>query len=681
MQIEMAEMVKMAERGSSLLRLIQNSHTPLLDLLVRESIQNSTDAAKDSKTPVRYDISVKQFNRGSVARHFEGIEEKLNSRFEDEKQKSIVIRDSNTTGLTGPLHHSMIKDDKYGNLLKLVYEISMPQEKKEAGGSWGLGKTVYFRVGIGLVIYYSRIQQDDGSYQSRLAACLVEDESSPEAILPYDMDTPRRGIAWWGRMHSDNTTMPITNEREINQILDDFNVNPYTGTETGTTIIIPFIDTSKLITKTDSGNEHETASVNWWQTNIELYLNIAIQRWYAPRIDNEHYKYGNYLLPSVNSQIISSTNMEPVFSIIRTLYIAASKGIEFVSDEDRKDITVKDIQIHRSLKNKRAGSVAFLKADKEKLKMVVPYNKKSPFEYLDISGNDNGNNPPIIAYLRKPAMIVSYETEGKWTNGIDKTPEDEYIIAVFVPDSENKLINVHEEMSLDEYLRRGEKADHTSWADITIEDKKQTIVERIQKRVAQSLREAYNSQDEQYKTSKSNALSKALAKFLLPPEGFGKSPSPERKPGRKGGGKARRKKGKLNIINMRINNNGTVQMSFEIDLPKGVKTMSIEVLIDSENNQKISGNEWEDENVIGTPFPVEIADAKLTAFDNRQIENNYFDLYIEQTDKYGVKNKLCIYLNGASGLLKGELWLHNNDPMVNAFIQEELDEVKGGKSN
>ena len=44
MQIEIAEPGRMTQSGSSLLRLIQNNKTPVLDLLVRESIQNSLDA-------------------------------------------------------------------------------------------------------------------------------------------------------------------------------------------------------------------------------------------------------------------------------------------------------------------------------------------------------------------------------------------------------------------------------------------------------------------------------------------------------------------------------------------------------------------------------------------------------------------------------------------------------------
>ena len=50
MKIERAQHARMSETGSSLLRLIQNHELPVLDLLVRESIQNSLDA-KHATTP------------------------------------------------------------------------------------------------------------------------------------------------------------------------------------------------------------------------------------------------------------------------------------------------------------------------------------------------------------------------------------------------------------------------------------------------------------------------------------------------------------------------------------------------------------------------------------------------------------------------------------------------------
>ena len=62
MKIEIAEHGRMTESGSSLLRLIQNQSMPLLDLLVREAVQNSLDATNQEDPCVKVDISVKDFN-------------------------------------------------------------------------------------------------------------------------------------------------------------------------------------------------------------------------------------------------------------------------------------------------------------------------------------------------------------------------------------------------------------------------------------------------------------------------------------------------------------------------------------------------------------------------------------------------------------------------------------------
>lgn len=671
MHIEIAEMARMSERGSSLLRLIQNSHTPVLDLLIRESVQNSLDAAKKHDSPVYYDISIVEFNKHKAAKHFTGIQDKLISRFSGDIQKSIVIRDKNTVGLTGPLHQDYIKDNKFGNLLKLVYEISMPQEKKEAGGSWGLGKTVYFRAGIGLVIYYSRIKLKDGEYQSRLAACLVEDETKSDTLLPEPEKGLKRGIAWWGEKHSENSTRPITNQEKINRILEDFNIEPYTGDETGTTIIIPFINEKKLIAKAEYSEEQ------WWHKDIEQYLNIALQRWYAPRINNEFYPYGSYLVPSVNNKLLTENNMEPIFSIIRSLYIAASSDLNNVYSTyiDKKDIQVKQIDIHKTLRDKTAGKVAFIKLDRDNLRMNVPENKRSPYEYLDLPKNGDDTNPPIICYLRKPGMIINYETEGKWTSGIDPTPSDEYIIGVFVPESKNLVIAPEEAMSLDEYLRRGEKADHSSWSDIMIGDKKFTIVERIQKRVSAAIRHAYNSKDERENLFRSGALSKSLAKVLLPPAGFGNQPSPGIKTEKPRSKSRRRNTGhKLEITNSSRAADGSIVLNFEITIPEKTMSLEIEAKIDSEGNKKITGDEWESENEIGTKFPVVI---RNITFDS---SNELLEIKLFRTKRYGSQNKVKVNMNGFSGRLSGKINLASSDPIIQAVLDETLHIIKEGRN-
>ena len=178
--------------------------------------------------------------------------------------------------------------------MKLVYEICKPQSNEGAGGSWGLGKTIYFRLGIGLVIYYSRIYQN-GKYQSRLAACLVENENKPGALIPYGSGV-KRGIAWWGKKDGlmSNDTVPLDNEAEIEKILHIFEIKPYAKKETGTTIIIPYINETELLNEVYATNE-PAENKPYWANSVAEYLKIALQRWYAPRLLNTSYPYGAYL--------------------------------------------------------------------------------------------------------------------------------------------------------------------------------------------------------------------------------------------------------------------------------------------------------------------------------------------------------------------------------------------------
>ena len=111
MRIEIAEHGRMTESGSSLLRLIQNQDIPLLDLLVRESVQNSLDAASNTSTKVSVDIRVGEFKAKDLNKHFEKIEDGLNRRYIKTKPKFIAVRDSGTSGLTGPVRYEKIKNN------------------------------------------------------------------------------------------------------------------------------------------------------------------------------------------------------------------------------------------------------------------------------------------------------------------------------------------------------------------------------------------------------------------------------------------------------------------------------------------------------------------------------------------------------------------------------------------
>lgn len=614
MQIEIAKHERMSESGSSLLRLIQNTSTSRLDLLIRESLQNSLDAADGQSNYVGVNFKIGEFDATTLNSFFEGIKDKLNARYFG-NYKYISIRDYNTSGLTGPIHFSEVQNNNFGNLLKLVYEISKAQENQGSGGSWGLGKTVYFRLGIGLVIYYSRIINESGQYESRLAAALVEDERTTDTLIPKLAGVPQRGIAWWGSPYNDVSTKPITDESEIKQILNVLGIKMYGSTQTGTTVIIPYVDEPELLKETlQSAQETESVPVSF-QKSLQDYISIAVQRWYAPRLENSQYD-GIYLHCTVNGKLLDYDSMAPVFRLIQCLYNANPKTDSVFG---AKKIISKPIELRNIFCNTSvAGYINYIKVDAADMKMNVPYNYPNPYSYIGKYNFNNVANDPVILFVRKPGMIVSYELTGDWTDGIPKTGKADFIIGVFKANSSN--IIKKNNMMLEEYLRKSEKADHMSWCDISKIDFRPNIVMKVQGHVRRKITADYGEISHGNSEHRNLGLGKRLADLLLPPSDFSSwddSIGGESGDGGHGGEEKNNggevsppkpnKKIKRPVLkaygNLEFDNN-EVRQDIQICFGKmnNVKLISL-VLTES---GAIRSEKWESEDFLDTPFPINV---------------------------------------------------------------------------
>ena len=395
MQIEIAEFGKMSQSGSSLLKLIQNNDLPILDLLVREALQNSLDAGirVEGHDSVYVDIGIRDVNVPNFAKHLDGITDRLIDKFGASPQKAIYIEDANTTGLTGSLD---FKHSPNGNIFKLIYGISMAQETPGAGGSWGLGKTVYFRVGIGLVVYYSHILNDKGQYEHRLAVTLVENEKLSYPTIPKSAGKVPSGIAWWGqRVATDShETIPITDEPMIRDILQSLSIEMFEGDRLGTKIIIPFIDEQQLLIKHEINPDENKP----WESNAVDYIRVAMQRWYAPRLANKKYTYGKYLDGHINGERLEKDDFLPLFLELQMMYNAAVLGGKsnryFVND-----IQIRNYFEHNKVNN--AGRVAYKKFTKKELDMLAPLNGPSPFTCVNEKNPLGEQNAPLIGLCEK----------------------------------------------------------------------------------------------------------------------------------------------------------------------------------------------------------------------------------------------------------------------------------------
>lgn len=691
-KIEVARHERMSETGSSLIRLLQNHEMPVLDLLVREAVQNSLDAALDGPDSVDVDFSIRFFETARLARHLEGIEEQLAERFPNKEYRLLEIRDSNTHGLTGPIHESECTADRYGNLIKLIYQIGMPQQKEGSGGSWGLGKTVYFRLGAGIVIYYSRIRED-GVYKSRLAACLVEDEKRKDALLREHGSN--RGIAWWGQPVSNGSTKPLTDEDTIHELLQDLGSRPFNGDQTGTAVIIPFLRDDLRPENADADAEYAAYEPPWHRSDEE-YIAASLQRWYAPRLMNPQYAHGRWLKATVNGESIAVNQFLPAFKIIQQLYnygLSHRSGVK----SDESGFHCEPLRLRGVLETSEVGWISFGKFNRSDLLMAPPDNFPSP--WVQIFGRDlpQDSNPPIVAFTRKPGMVVGYEYTGKWVEGIPKTDKDHYVIGIFIANSDNQLVEKHprfpeQPFLLEEYLRGCEKADHTSWTDWVPNRKILNIVQRIQSNLARKMTSVLVTRTDDQEIRKDAVLGRMLAQALLPPDGFGSGPSPLKKPSSgQGGFGVSGFNPRFNILTSPRYENDLLCMNFELYTGRSDAPVKVLLAVQSESGN-IDGDAWEKDDGVGTQFPVVISKVQIKSIADPKGLSNKFETPIELAGLGGpaenggfrirgiassIFHRFCGFeIEGAANkIIQGSIWINPEDRGIR--IAFKLDALRG----
>lgn len=667
MKINIPEQTPMSMSGSSVLSSIQNNSMSTIDLMIRESLQNSLDAGIDNigiyrSVDVNYTIG--KFTKTNLTNELEGISVDLKNKI---KETECSIEDKNTVGLNGKIKYSDAKE-KYGNFRKLVYEIAKPQTKEDAGGSWGYGKTVYFRVGIGLVVFYTRFKEN-GEYVERLACTYIEDETKYNSLL-HNIKRNNRGIAWFGD-EQNGSPYPIENHDYISNFLKIFDLKCYAGRETGTKIIIPFINKKELLNDINYKKEYWNNNC-FWKDNFEETLENAILQWYAPRINNKNYKEvfdKPFLKVYINNQKIKFNDDENYFfKVISELYnlallnnynISYNPDINHILDYDVK--TVK----YSKLKGQNSGSIAFCK-------IPIKSFELSPYTYIGIENNTSNGNRPIIGFCRKPGMIVDYQISNKWADKIPNTPEDEILIGIFVLNS-NAIFK--DCFKLELYIRKSEMADHNAWDDVYIEEKNYgkvvaTICKNTKKIIQDSLKE-----NELNKPRRIIGISQKLGKLFLPTTGYGSTPQTGIKPKPKEKSTITRSRNGStlktgNVINI---NNTLSSIDFELNLLN--HNASIDISILGIGNLNTWNNLMNKDNTVQKKaFPINIKQIQISTISINKgsnelripidIKDNYLYDELEITLKGDeINNSSIVFKNHENNkiLIEGKITLETYD--------------------
>lgn len=593
MDIQILRQERMSQTGSSLISLMQDQSIRKLDLLVREAVQNSLDASLDrsKKTRVEVDFITGKFSASELNAEFGHIKSRLNSRYPEEKYEFIAIRDSGTFGLTETDHASVERS----RLHSLIYHISKGQKTEGSGGHWGIGKTTFFRIGMGLVIYYSRTREN-GEYRSKLAAALVEDETANPLVTEEDS----RGISFFGKYDSaDRTatvrdvTVPITDENYIERFLGAFGIRPYAGEQTGTTIIMPYTNFGALLKETKPSRVDKTEGRDpAWVASVDDYLRIAVQRWYSPRLSNPEYD-GSWLKASINGKPIARDDIHPLFRLILELYNASSNpnyNSEFLQDFDYRTAPIRC----SSVRGQIAGHIGAVYTTAESLKLTDEYFRNA---YSYIGEYEAALTSPIITFTRKPGMLIRYVTENSpWVPSLQSPDNTKILICVFKLASDKMLTD---NRSLEEYIRARERADHNNWENET----ELNIVYRISKNTSSELRRMFSTGTKNELETRSS-LSELFADLFLPRTNESscrsEGPSKGTGSGNKGRGGKKVFKSKFEITSSSLSNDSR-EICFTVNSGSAFDTIDIYAAVNSERGS-VDSHEWEKE--FGKAFPL-----------------------------------------------------------------------------
>ncbi len=594
--IEVLQLGKMVITGDNLYDMIQNFTTHNVDLLVREVIQNSLDAASGPDDPII------QFQTGSFCNHvladtIPSLSESMKSIDRPQKCAFLSVKDINCTGLLGDLDGGIAHERQNSpqNLFNLVYDAMNPRQDEGAGGSWGIGKTVYFRFGSGIVFYYSRIKLGEGNFQSRLVGVLAEKKYPNNVLLKNQQKSS--GIAFFGRYKNNNrpSTIPIINESEIAEFLGIFEIQPYSEHETGTTVIIPFINEEELLE--DSRWAPDVTKPIWYK-DLGSLIKESVKKWYFPRLGNPDYK-GKPFVCQVNSDILDPSGFHLIYQELLHMYNQATRHREY----SQNGLICKPIKLKGG---HVVGTFVWKVFTRNDLKMTEPYNAPSPYERFGSEDIDDQSNPAIVLFTRKPGMIISYEIDRKpWVESGLQIDEGQYLIGIFVLNSDVQI----ESESLEEYFRLSEKADHMKWDDHSKANFRHISsikpLNRITRNIRRTLKEYYGPKSVTGETVIPGRLARDLGKLLLPPEHFGRRQGSISNPGPESGGKIQRDKGySFKIVRVNHMSEG-MALEVIIIFGKAVSDLFIDFKVAMPQGS-INAQSWEKQ---GNDFPVILENA------------------------------------------------------------------------
>ncbi len=285
---------QMTVQASTVLKVLGRSTLFILDILLRESVQNSLDATNLSTGFITFEFDILPLaSHDELAARLEFLRQdeddqlftRLQSRFRQGDPVLLTLSDKGTTGLSGPVRRDAPEWSSYDghrNFDSLVYQLGRNHGDSKAGGSYGFGKSILYRLSpAGIVLFYSRSVEGE-----RLAFSMISAEENK-------IRQNYTGIAWWGEVcefDGQRYSAPVEDPEKIGEVLSALGLSHkrLPEGETGTLIgvIAPRLQ-YLLNTERDSHDDIPEVQQSDTDSKIRLIKNAvaqSVQKWYWPRM-------------------------------------------------------------------------------------------------------------------------------------------------------------------------------------------------------------------------------------------------------------------------------------------------------------------------------------------------------------------------------------------------------------
>ena len=582
---------QMSVKANTVLKVLKTgSGLSLIDILVRESVQNSLDAGRNDFEgftefyfdTVEYNDSDDLINALSFLRQEEQdhVFQRLIGRIERSNASAIILSDRGTTGLSGPVRYD---DNEWRdknirkNFANLVYELGQNHGAEMAGGSFGFGKSIYYRISeAGLVMYYSRSAEGE-----RLAFCMISKEEQEASHLST-------GICWWGETSEYKGikyAVPNTDPAKIGEVLKSLKMEQIRlkENETGTSISIIG---PKLNFLRENTNESEGSEIPYNSQLLKMDFEKAVQKWYWPRmIETNIVNQSGTVKPL---KFFSGGNLIPVSMQNREKGKLLQAAENLNMGEYRNNSEIKTELLTHRTGNVKLGTLAY---------QIYSFNQ----------GEFPGLN--CISMIRAPRMVV-YEKKIQVSN-------NSFFSAVFLVKSDEKVFRNNTDtlkISLDNAFRDSESSTHSEWKIQNISEEDNYLRNYVNKAIIDSeskIEKAIQSMAEKPESQSEWSPYSTLLGKVLATEDEGFPTISYGSKGRTGEFSSRRNKSKLILKSQVFENDNMITFCFCL---KNISKNLFRIYLKARGGREsLNKTDWEKK--IGREFPFIFVSAESDSYE------------------------------------------------------------------